>query len=70
MANNMAGTQAIHDLVRDGQVTPRQGATLLSVRGELDAGRVRRSLRNSLTAQVVTVLGVIVLALLGIRKNS
>lgn len=69
MANSMAATQAIHDHVREGRVTPEQGATLLEVRRELDEKRARHAFRGSLVAQAIALLGAFVLIILGIRRD-
>lgn len=69
MAKSMAATQAIHDHVREGRVTPDQGAALLELRRELDEKRARHALRGSFGAQVVALLGAFVLIILGIRRD-
>lgn len=67
---NITGVQAIHDLVREGRATPDDGALLLEIRGEVDAGRDRIAIRHNPLAQLAVLLGVFVLAFLGIKRNS
>lgn len=66
----MAGTQVIHDLVREGRATPDDGALLLQLRREIGVGRDRPKLDGGWATKLVVVLGVVVLALLGIRRDS
>lgn len=71
MANtSMAVRQTIHDEMRAGRITPDHAATLLELRGELEVTRDRIALRNSPLAQLVVLLGAVVLALLGVRRDG
>lgn len=41
-ARSMTGTPMIHDLVREGRVTPKQGARLIELRRDLAQRRERK----------------------------
>lgn len=64
------GTQAIHDFVRDGRISPEEGANLLQLRRELVAQRERSLLVRNPLAGVLVLLSVFFLGLLGIRRDS
>ena len=67
----MTSHPIVHDLVRDGRATPRQGAALIELRRTLDerrrAGAVRRL---PLYMRAFVVVGTVVLAFLGIRRQK
>jgi hypothetical protein len=59
----------VTDLVREGRITPKQGAMLFELRQDVARARHRKLRPVNPLAQVVVALGVFVLALFGIRKS-
>ena len=59
----------INDLVRDGRTSPEDGAMLIELRNDLAVRSDRKVLRRNPFAQLAVVLGLVVLAILGVRRH-
>lgn len=59
-------TTTVNDLVREGRVTPKDGAMLLELREELQSRRDHQ--RTGWLTHAAVGFGVFVLALLGVRR--
>jgi len=66
----MAPTSMIHDMVRSGRVSPEDGAHLLELREEIVERRERKHMPRSFTVRLLLVVGVFVLAMLGVRRQN
>lgn len=64
----MTATPMIHDLVREGRVSPEHGAVLLELRRDVVSRRERRLHPRGALVRIAVGLGVLVLAVLGVRR--
>lgn len=64
----MTATPMIHDLVREGRVSPEHGAMLLELRRDVAQRRERRLRPRGALVRIAVGLGVLVLAVLGVRR--
>jgi hypothetical protein len=65
----MTTSPIVHDLVREGRATPKEGAILIELRRSLDERRRVVAVRKlPIYMHVFVVIGTFVLALLGIKR--
>ena len=64
----MTATPMIHDLVREGRVSPQQGATLLELRRDVAKRREQKLHPRGAFVRIAVGLGVLILAVLGVRR--
>jgi hypothetical protein len=64
----MTATPMIHDLVREGRVSPQDGALLIELRRDLAHRRERKLRPQSAFVRIAIGIGVLILAVLGVRR--
>lgn len=64
----MTATPVIHDLVREGRLSPEHGAVLLELRHAVTRRREQRLHPRGALVRIAVGLGVLVLAVLGVRR--
>lgn len=64
----MTATPMIHDLVREGRVSPQDGALLIELRRDVAHHRERKLRPQSALVRLAVGLGVLILAVLGVRR--
>ena len=64
----MTATPMIHDLVREGRVSPQDGALLIELRRDLAQRRERKMRPQNAFVRIAVGFGVLVLAVLGVRR--
>jgi hypothetical protein len=64
----MPATPMIHDLVREGRVSPRDGALLIELRRDVAKHRERKLRPQNAFVRIAVGIGVLILAVLGVRR--
>lgn len=66
----MTSTPKIHQMVRDGRVSPYDGALLIELRARVQARRERVSLRQRPLLGIAVMLVFFFLGLVGVRREA
>lgn len=64
----MTATPMIHDLVREGRVSPQDGAYLMELRRDIAHRRELKMRPQNAFVRIAVGVGVLILAVLGVRR--